>query len=131
LEEIDACASAGGGSVMTNLKKRLLGAIVGGIVGAATVGGIGVALASNGDRSGATTVTTTPAPGSTSDVRGTDGRGEREPGEDQGRHDEPGEDQGEHGDNSGPGGDQQGEHGDNSGPGGDQQGEPQDTSDND
>jgi hypothetical protein len=107
-------ASAGGGSVMTNLKKRLLGTIVGGIVGVATVGGIGVAFASNGNRSGGTPVTTNPVPVSTSDARGTDGRGEREPGEDQGRHNEPGEDQGEQGDNSGPGEDQ-GEHGDDSG----------------
>ena len=119
---------------MTSLKKRLLGTIVGGIVGGivgvATVSGVGVALASNGDRSGGTPSITTPVSASTSDVRGTGERGEHEPGEDRG-HDESvsGGDQGEHGDNSGPA-DEQGEHGGNSGPGGDE-GEHGDSSTND
>jgi hypothetical protein len=131
---------------MNRMKKRVA-QVLAGVVGLASVATAGVALAANGDRSGAAPGTgKAPVVFSTADRSGHDRHGESEPGDDNGQHQEPGDDNGQHqepgdddgqqgenepgddqghhdqgedhhGGNSGPGGDD-GQHGDNSGPGG-------------
>ena len=121
---------------MNTMKKRIA-QVLAGVVGLASVATAGVAMASNGDRSGSTPSSgPTPTVVSTDDGRGHDRRGEAEPGDDRGRHNEPGDDHGrhheagddhgrhgenEHGDDHGRhhGGEGEDGHGDNRGPGGD------------
>jgi hypothetical protein len=119
---------------MNTMRKRVA-QVLAGVVGLASVATAGVALAANGDRSGASPGTgKAPTAVSTDDRSGHDRHGESEPGDDNGQHQEPGDDNGQHqepGDDNGqqgenePGDDQghhdQGElhHGGNSGPGSD------------
>jgi hypothetical protein len=109
---------------MNTMKKRVA-QVLAGVVGLASVATAGVALAANGDRSGAS-----PGTGKAPTVVSTDNRsghgrhGESELGDDNGQHQEPGDDNGQQAENE-PGDDQghhdkgQDHHGSNSGPGGD------------
>ena len=125
---------------MNTMKKRVA-QVLAGVVGLASVATAGVAMAANGDRSGASSGTgARPSVVSTDSGRSSEGRGQMEqgddhgrgeqgqhqgqhaePGDDHGMHQEPGDDQGhhdqgdDHGGNSGPGGDSSSRHGDNSG----------------